>query len=90
MSTPEKQIKMKVQAMEVKGLKHKAIKMQAKLDKFLEVTEEQSGLTHDDTLNDNISALVSELDDSVQLAPQDSFKRIFWEQQVSKAMHAYA
>ena len=49
---------------------------------LLEVTHEDSALPHDDLINEDTAALVSELDDVVQEEPQDSFKRIFWEQQV--------
>lgn len=87
MTTPEKEVKMQVQARELKGLKHKASKMQARLEKFLADSEEHSALPHDNILHSDVSALVSELDDTVQLEPQYSFKRIFWEQQVSEAMH---
>ena len=82
MTTPEKQTKMHVQALEVKGLKHKVATMQDKLEKFLHDSGEQSALPDDSTLNDDVSALVSELHGTVQLEPHDSFKRIFWEQQV--------
>lgn len=83
MSTPEKQTKLQEQARDVKLLKLKALRMTGKLEKLLAATHEDSALPHDDSINEDTAALVSELDEAVQKDPQDSFKRIFWEQQVS-------
>ena len=82
MSTPEKEMKLHEQAKDVKLLKLKASRMTGKLENLLAVTYEDSALPHDDSINEDTEALVSELDDVVQEEPQDSFKRIFWEQQV--------
>ena len=84
MSTPEKQTKMQEQARELKILKLNTSRKQEKLEELLEATQEDSHLPSDDTINEDTAALVSELDEIVQEEPQDSFKRIFWEQQVSE------
>ena len=82
MTTPEKQTKLQERARDIKILARKASRMQVKVEKLL-ATHKDSALPEDDTLNQDTAALVGELDEVVQLVPQESFKRIFWEQQVS-------
>lgn len=66
----------------MKLLKLKESRMKGKIEKLLQATHEGSALPHDDSINEDTAALVSELDTVVQEEPQDSFKRIFWEQEV--------
>ena len=48
-----------------------------------ETTPEDSALLDYGGVHEDIGSMVNELHDTVQVEPRDSFRRVFWEQQVS-------
>ena len=77
MTTPEKQTKLQEWARDIKILTRKASRMQVKVENYVLATYIDSAFLEDDTLNQDTAALVGELDEFVQLVPQDSFKGYF-------------